>query len=350
MCVCVCVCVCVCACTHMHASVCGVCVCVCMCVCVCGCCWKDEFNNPMTPAFRAKLFRERVMEVCQDYCPCWLSKLLSSRREENVSQAGGRCISFGVTCVIVIFHSMLSSGPQDDCHHAHLKARMPHSGPIPAPTTKTLAAVDSRQSRAHQIGHYLGDHKGGGLLALVPLSKPATTVNGCRTRTVATWSALTFKTAVERESCFILKTLYQHREAMSHPSSQVGAPLSKHIWGSLSKSSRTAQVRHGHSVKTSSFADSKSCLLAQGTNTSQESLPHFTGCVCCRVCWCVGAWICRYIYIYICVMFLLTGCTICHLWQASVHGETESEQYQQLSQVEWWIYGNNDFTIQMFSL
>ena len=92
------------------------------------------------------------------------------------------------------------------------------------------------------------------------------------------------KTAVEREGCAVLKALYQHREAMSHPGSRAGAPLCQRNWGLFSENSETAQVRRGHSVKTNSFPDSKSYLLPQGTNTSRESLPHSPDnvCVCCR--------------------------------------------------------------------
>ena len=132
----------------------------------------------------------------------------------------------------------------------------------------------SRWGRAHQTGCHLSDHKGGDVWAAI-------TANRRSTGTEATRSSLTFKTVAEREGCVVLEALHQHREAMSHPSSQAGAPLSHRKWGSLSENSVIAQVRHGHSMKISSFADSKSCILPQGTNNSQESLPHSPGCVCC---------------------------------------------------------------------
>ena len=59
-------------------------------------------------------------------------------------------------------------------------------------------------------------------------------------------STLSFKTVAEREGCVVLEAPCQHREAMSHTSSQVGAPLLQRNWGSFSENSRTARVRCGH--------------------------------------------------------------------------------------------------------
>ena len=68
-----------------------------------------------------------------------------------------------------------------------------------------------------------------------PPSKPVTAAKRRSAGTEATRSAPTFKTAAEREGCVVPKVLYQHREATSYPSSQVGAPLSQRSWGSFRK-------------------------------------------------------------------------------------------------------------------
>ena len=179
---------------------------------------------------------------------------------------------FRSVCVVLAGCSMSSSGPLNNHSRARLKACTPHIALIVA-LTKTLVALNSCQCRAHQISDHLSDHKSGGLWALTPLSKPAIAANRGSTWMEAIRGALTSKTAVERESCVILETWCQHRETRSHLGSQIGAPLSEHECGSFSENSGTAQVRHCHSVKTSSSVGSKSCLLLQGTNTSWESLP-----------------------------------------------------------------------------
>ena len=123
-------------------------------------------------------------------------------------------------------------------------------------------------------------------MAASELSKPTTTVNRCSTRSEATRSTLTFKTAAEREG-YVLNALCQHRVAMSHLSSQGEVPLSQRNWESFSENSRTTQVRCGHSVKISSFTNSKFYLLPQCTSTNPEGLPHSSNCVCCPVYWSV---------------------------------------------------------------
>ena len=92
----------------------------------------------------------------------------------------------GATSVFYLF-TRLSSGPLGGHPHAHLKASRPHEAPIPAPTTKTL----------------------------VP-----TTVNWRSTRAETTRRAPTFKIMARRVDWVAQR---QHREATSHPSSQVGA-------------------------------------------------------------------------------------------------------------------------------
>ena len=98
-------------------------------------------------------------------------------------------------------------------------------------------------------------------------------------RTEATRSALTFKTAVDGEGCVALEALYPHGGTTSHPSGQAGAPLSQHNWGSFSDNPGTAQVRRGHSVKISSFADSKSYLLPQDMKKVGRAFHTLADCV-----------------------------------------------------------------------
>ena len=66
-------------------------------------CRKDKFSDLTVGAFRVKLFRDRVMEVCRDGCWRWLSKLVSGGREESTSQAGGRCSSGWFVLLVQLF-------------------------------------------------------------------------------------------------------------------------------------------------------------------------------------------------------------------------------------------------------
>ena len=54
----------------------------------------------MAVAFRVKLFPDRIMKVCRDCSRRWLSKLVSDLGEEKKFQAGGRCMSFEMACVV----------------------------------------------------------------------------------------------------------------------------------------------------------------------------------------------------------------------------------------------------------
>ena len=136
----------------------------------------------------------------------------------------------------------LSSGPPGGHPCAHLKASMLCEAPIPAPMMKTP----------------------------VP-----TTANPPSIRAEATWRAPTLKTMAKRVDWAAPEAPHQHREATSHPSSQVGAWADHCLQTQRCDprprqwDSRIAQVRRVHSVKKHKLRrDSNSCLLPWDTNTT----------------------------------------------------------------------------------
>ena len=162
---------------------------------------KDEINNPIEKSFsfRVKFVRNGVLFIC---------RLGSGERAGGGGFEGGRAggsKSFGrfhyvcqgvlITLVVgvasVFYLSVrLSSGLPGSRPHACLKAGTPHKEPTPAPTMKTLVS---------------------------------TTVNQRSMRAEAIRKASTFKIMARRVDWATLGAPRQHREVMSHPSSQVEA-------------------------------------------------------------------------------------------------------------------------------
>ena len=127
----------------------------------------------------------------------WLVIYVSGWLVSSVFVGGGLCLLCcrGGLCLLVCWGGLRllcvsSLGQLDDRPRARLKASTPHEAPIPALTTKTL----------------------------IP-----TAANRRSTRTEATRTAPAFKTAAKREDCVVLEAPHQHRQATSHPSSQVVA-------------------------------------------------------------------------------------------------------------------------------
>ena len=139
----------------------------------------------------------------------------------------------------------LSSEPLGGRPHACLKAGTPREASTPTPTMKIL----------------------------VP-----TTVNRRSMRAEATRRAPTFKFMAKRVVRAALRALHQHREATSNPNSWTEAGTYHCLWTQCCDprpwqwDSRTAQVRHVHSMKKQKLRrDSYSHLLPWGTNTARRA-------------------------------------------------------------------------------